>query len=159
MKKIRTIALITIIITSSLVSSSILADESQSTPPSLSSDQYEQGYRYNTQGWIYVHIEGDPYDRGFQHGYLLSAEIVDMLNRWGNGIHNNPKLKPLSKLFSEERYKKVSNTWWDFCIRNIYRMYWDKIPEEYQEEIKGIADGQEEALFMDEMSPLKIFSP
>ena len=141
MKKIHTLALITIIITSSLVSSSILADESQSAPPSFSSDQYKQGYRYNTQGWIYVHIEGDPYDRGFQHGYLLSAEIVDMLNRWGNGIHNNPKLKPFSKHFSEERYKKVSNTWWDFCIRNIYRMYWDKIPEEYQEEIKGIADG------------------
>lgn len=141
MKKIHTLALIAIILTSSLVSSSILADENQSHPPSISADQYERGYRYNIQGWIYVHIEGGPYERGFQHGYLLSAEIVDMLNRWSNGIHNNPKLKPFSKHFSEERYKKVANTWWDFCISNCYRMYWDKIPEEYQKEIEGIADG------------------
>ena len=141
MKKIYTICLIAILILSSLVSSSILADESGPTSTSISPDQYQQGYRYNIQGWIYVHIEGEPYDRGYQHGYLLSAEIVDMLNRWSNGIHNNQKINRLSKHFSEERYKKVSNMWWNFCIDNIYRMYWDKVPEEYQKEIEGIAEG------------------
>ncbi len=141
MKKIHSIILISTLILSSVVSTSILADESGHNSPSISPDQYQQGYRYNIQGWIYVHIEGEPYDRGYQHGYLLSAEIVDMLNRWSNGIHNNPKIKRINKLFSEERYKKVANTWWDFCVKNCNRMYWDKIPEEYQEEIKGIADG------------------
>ena len=28
-------------------------------------------------GWIFVHLEGSPAARGFQHGYLLSAEIQD----------------------------------------------------------------------------------
>ena len=35
----------------------------------------EKGFRYEKNGWIYVHIEGQPYERGFQHGYLLAKEI------------------------------------------------------------------------------------
>ena len=27
-------------------------------------------YRYPRGGWLYVHIEGAPYERGYQHGYL-----------------------------------------------------------------------------------------
>ena len=30
-------------------------------------------------GWTYVHLEGSPSEIGFQHGYLLSAEIEDTL--------------------------------------------------------------------------------
>ena len=32
-------------------------------------------YRYPAAGWIYLHIEGQPYERGYQHGYLLAREI------------------------------------------------------------------------------------
>ena len=106
-----------------------------------SSDHYEKAYRYNIQGWIYLHIEGEPYERGFQHGYLLSAEIVDMLNRWSNIIHNYPKLSRISQRLSEERYNKISELWWNFCVKNCYELYWDKYPEEYQQEISGIAAG------------------
>jgi len=35
-------------------------------------------YRAPAQaGWIFVHLEGSPTDIGYQHGYLLSAEIED----------------------------------------------------------------------------------
>jgi len=51
---------------------------------------YGNGYRYNMNGFIYVHIEGDAYERGYQHGYLLYPEIMDMLYRWSNVIHNCP---------------------------------------------------------------------
>ena len=50
--------------------------------------RYGRGYRYNIQGWIYTYIEGDPYERGYQHGYLLADEIVDMVSRWSNIINN-----------------------------------------------------------------------
>ena len=30
-----------------------------------SMSEYGAGYRYNIQGWIYVYIEGEPYERGF----------------------------------------------------------------------------------------------
>lgn len=36
-----------------------------------------EGYRFDHRGWIFVHIEGDPYPRGFQHGALLADEIVE----------------------------------------------------------------------------------
>jgi outer membrane protein assembly factor BamB len=139
MKKIQLIVvLVVLFLFVSLPSSTILADISIQT---RSSDQYKSGYRFNVQGWIYVHIEGDPYERGYQHGYLLAAEIVDMLTRWSNIIHNYPIIKTLTKHQSDQKFEKMSETWWDFCTANCYRLYWDKFPDEYQQELKGIADG------------------
>jgi len=99
------------------------------------------GYRYNIQGWVYVYTKGEPYERGFQHGYLLSEEIVDLMTRWSNMINNHPSLKPFNGLLSKENYEKTSNIWWDFSKKQIVNMYWDKYPDEYKEEIRGIADG------------------
>ena len=107
----------------------------------ISAEQYEKGYRYNTKGWIYVYIEGEPYERGFQHGYLLSDEIVDMLNRWSNTIHNHETINRISNRISEKRYKDISETWWNFCRNQCKRLYLNKFPNEYREEIRGIADG------------------
>lgn len=87
----------------------------------ISSEKYEKGYRYNTHGWIYLYVEGEPYDRGYQHGYLLSEEIVDHIQRW---MHIFPQ--------------KLS---WRLQRINANRFFWKKYPKEYQQEIKGIADG------------------
>ena len=38
-------------------------------------------YRYPAAGWIYLHIEGQPYERGFQHGHLMAREIPEYLER------------------------------------------------------------------------------
>lgn len=37
------------------------------------------GYCFRKNGWIYLHIEGDPFERGFQHGYLLATELEQAL--------------------------------------------------------------------------------
>ncbi len=103
--------------------------------------KYEQGYRYNTQGWIYLHIEGDGYERGYQHGYLLSAEIVDHILRWSNIIHNSPMFANVNIDQESDRYQQISNKWWNFCRERIDKIYWDRYPEEYQQEILGIVDG------------------
>src|SRR5262249_47742552 len=34
-------------------------------------------YRFDKGGWVYVHLEGNPGQIGFQHGYLLAPEITD----------------------------------------------------------------------------------
>ena len=34
-------------------------------------------YRFQRDGWVYVHLEGSPADIGYQHGYLLAPEIED----------------------------------------------------------------------------------
>ena len=36
-----------------------------------------EGYRFDDRGWTFLHIEGEPYDRGFQHGALLAGEIAE----------------------------------------------------------------------------------
>jgi outer membrane protein assembly factor BamB len=139
MKRILPLTILTVLLISSIgPGSGILGASSTSSP---SSNQYKEGYRFNVQGWIYVHIQGDAYERGYQHGYLLSAEIVDMLTRWSNIIHNYPIIKSISTRQSDAKYEKMSQTWWNFCTKECYRMYWDKFPVEYQQEIKGIADG------------------
>jgi len=98
----------------------------------VSNDQYEDGYRYNVQGWVYVHVEGDPYERGYQHGYLLANEILDMVNRWSNIIHNHPKISKISKSLSNKNFNSISNKWWDFCRKQCNKKYWDKYPEEFK---------------------------
>lgn len=42
-------------------------------------EQYGNGYRYEKNGWIYLHIQGEPYDRGYQHGYLVASELSEIL--------------------------------------------------------------------------------
>jgi len=42
-------------------------------------DEHMKGaFRRPTEnGWIYVHLEGTPFEMGYQHGYLLAPEIED----------------------------------------------------------------------------------
>ncbi len=42
-----------------------------------------QGFRYDDQGWIFVHIEGEPYERGYQYGSLMPDEIVEYIRKLG----------------------------------------------------------------------------
>src|SRR5262245_20862200 len=46
------------------------------TPEPSSVARWGNGYRYPQAGWIVLHIEGAPYERGLQHGRLLPAEIA-----------------------------------------------------------------------------------
>jgi hypothetical protein len=38
-----------------------------------------QAHRHEKAGWIYLHIEGAPRERGFQHGYLLAQETAEAI--------------------------------------------------------------------------------
>jgi outer membrane protein assembly factor BamB len=141
---------IVILLINLLFSNHIFAHDIQSTEQvfgntkkivNITENQFDNSYRYNIKGWIYVHIEGDPYNRGFQYGFLLSDEITDLMTRWSNTIHNHPKIKSLNGLYSQDKYNKISKIWWEFCKSQALRMYWDEYPIEYKEEIKGIAAG------------------
>ena len=106
---------------------------------------YENACRYNINGWIYVHIEGSPYERGYQHGYLLYAEIADMIYRWSNIIHNCPLIiKYLPIDTNSSKYEQLSAKWWKECKKLAMKIFWPYYPEEYKQEIKGIADGAKE---------------
>ena len=74
-------------------------------------------------GWTFVHLEGQPAEIGFQHGYLLSAEIEDMLK--------------VSALEMAHDQKKD----WQFLRDAARAMMWPHIEQEYREELRGIVDG------------------
>ena len=82
-------------------------------------------YRVEKSGWIFVHLEGSPFQIGFQHGYLLA----DNLNvSWSAAIH---------VYWSEKEF----GDWW-YVARDIARIYvWPKVPPEYKLEMLGIAVG------------------
>ncbi len=42
-----------------------------------------RGFRYDDRGWIVVHIEGEPYDRGYQYGSLVADEIAAYIGKLG----------------------------------------------------------------------------
>ncbi len=74
-------------------------------------------------GWIFVHLEGKPFDIGYQHGYLLAPEIQDA-----------------EKVVVLEQTREGKKDWKFF--RNAARdMMWPHIEPEYREELQGISEG------------------
>src|SRR5436190_22787263 len=49
------------------------------TPDSASVVRYGPAYRYPQSGWTVLHIEGAPYERGYQHGRLMAREIAELI--------------------------------------------------------------------------------
>ena len=90
-------------------------------------ERYDTGYRFDVNGWVYLHIEGEPYERGYQHGYLMAPELSEIL-------HNYKELTYLN-----------TGKEWDFFVQNAVEQFAHRIDTEYLDEIKGIAAGAQEA--------------
>jgi hypothetical protein len=86
------------------------------------------GYRYPTGGWIYLHIEGQPYERGYQHGYLMAKEIVQYLERCAADL--------------DSKGKKES---WDLARTTANALFLRGFDQEILTEMKGIAEGASDA--------------
>lgn len=85
---------------------------------------YGAGYRYPSAGWIYLHIEGEPYERGYQHGYLMAREIEQYIDRCA------AQLDPKSRSTAWNNGRTTANA--------LFLRGFDK---EILQEMKGIADG------------------
>src|SRR5580700_3863031 len=51
------------------------------SPSAMAVQTFGPAYRYPAAGWIYLHIEGKPYERGYQHGHLMAQEIPQYFER------------------------------------------------------------------------------
>ena len=85
--------------------------------------RYGDAYRFASNGWIYLHIEGGPYERGFQNGRLMAAELADTRRTLDHITMND------------------TGQDWDYFIKAATRLWAKKISGEYLQEIKGIAAG------------------
>src|SRR5262249_19724862 len=93
-------------------------------PDPRSVQRYGPAYRYPQAGWVVLHIEGEPYERGVQHGRLLAPEIAA-----------HPRCYPAvqSPTAPAEGWKQTRT------IANV--LFLRRYDREFLEEMKGIADG------------------
>ncbi len=88
-------------------------------------ETFGPAYRYPAAGWIYLHIEGQPYERGYQHGHLMAREIPEYLERCA------------AVLGSKDHWDDYRTTANALFLRGFDR--------EILEEMRGIADGAADA--------------
>ena len=86
-------------------------------------------FRTDREGWIYVHIEGPPRERGHQYGSLVAKEIDDFIT--------------VLKVYLQHNTKKD----WAFYRKAAKEIFLPKLEAEYLEEIEGIAAGVQAAGF------------
>jgi hypothetical protein len=93
-------------------------------PDPASVQRFGAGYRYPQAGWIVLHIEGEPYERGYQHGRLMAPEITRFIG----------------ELARYRSAKAPSDAWRDLRLL-ADALFLRRFDPEYLEEMKGIADG------------------
>src|SRR5580700_7242698 len=98
--------------------------QSDDLPQKATLRTFGAGYRYPKAGWIYVHIEGEPYDRGYQHGYLLAREIEQYIDRCAAQLDVKSRASA-----------------WDNGRTSANALFLRGFDQEILQEMKGIADG------------------
>lgn len=98
---------------------------------------YAKGYCFENNGWQYLHIEGDPYERGFQHGYLLARQMAQAIKAIKYYIYFTTGKK------------------FHYFAANADRMFTSVLKKtEFEDELIGIIDGARKAGFSIEFEEL-----
>jgi hypothetical protein len=82
-----------------------------------------KGNRHEKNGWTYLHIEGAPKERGFQHGYLMAAEIRENIR------------------MLRARWEYQTALPWSYYVKKAGEILTIRVDTENLEEIDGIAEG------------------
>ena len=83
--------------------------------------------RAEKDGWIYIHVEGTPRQRGFQHGYQLANEIADGL------------------AMRRTEWEHNSTYAWSWLVGKSKQLINPKVDAEDLAEMDGIAEGMSAA--------------
>lgn len=86
-----------------------------------------RSYRVDKNGWIFLHIEGKPFERGFQRGYLTADETDEFL-------------KTTAYILKFQTAKEPN-----FFVESAAKLFRGKVSKEYVEEMKGMVAGMEKA--------------
>ncbi|HJZ54880.1 MAG TPA: C45 family peptidase [Gemmataceae bacterium] len=97
-------------------------------PDPVAVQRFGPAYRYPQAGWVVLHIEGEPYARGYQHGRLLAPEIAAHVRALA------AQAGPKAPAESWRHVRTLANA-----------VFLRKFDREYLEEMKGIADGAADA--------------
>lgn len=101
-----------------------LAEVPPPRPSSQSDARLRAAFRKPAKnGWVFVHLEGEPATIGYQHGFLLALEIADAQ-------------RTIAALLERDVKKD-----WAFFRTAAEQVLWPKVEQEYREELQGIAEG------------------
>ena len=72
----------------------------------------KNGFKYKKNGWTYISIQGEPYERGLAHGMLLKDEIKRCLNTMEWNLYDSHGLKidffnEISNFFFKKRLNPI----------------------------------------------------
>ena len=96
----------------------------QNTPPNQEQQKWlSKANRHEKNGWTYLHIEGEPRERGFQHGYLMSKEISEAIR----------------VLSVEWNYQTAMD--WNWMVQKGSAILTPKVDPENLAEIDGMVEG------------------
>src|SRR4051812_26799466 len=83
----------------------------------------ERASRNDVNGWVHLKIQGAPFERGFQHGYLVAAEYADAI-----------------RVYEAMTYQTMGFEY-SFFVDKAVEFHKSKITPELTEEMEGIAAG------------------
>ena len=86
-------------------------------------DSEQSGYRFERDGWTFLHIEGDARERGYQHGRLLAAEIGETL------------------AMTAAKTTFATGEPFSFFVQAAERLFAGQLNEEIVTELRAIAEG------------------
>ena len=87
----------------------------------------EKAYRKEQNGWILIHIEGAPFERGFQRGAFTAGEIEQFF-------------QTISYVLEFKTGKEIK-----FFIDKANKLFKHKVSKEYATELKGMVAGMQAA--------------
>lgn len=94
------------------------------SPDPVAVQRFDKAWKYPQAGWLVLHVEGTPYQRGVQHGRLMAREIVDYI-----------------KTTARVRSHKDPEAAWKSLRLLTDTAFLRRYDVECLEEMKGIADG------------------
>lgn len=101
-----------------------MSDVAESSGLTAEQQQWvDSASRDDTNGWIYLRVSGEPFARGFAHGYLTADEFEDAI-----------------RVYTYMTYQTMGMEY-SFFVENAVKMHKDKIPAEILEEMEGLAAG------------------
>jgi hypothetical protein len=95
-------------------------------PGRLSAEQrtwVDRAVCHEKDGWIYLHIEGAPRERGFQYGFILAPQIWESLR------------------VRREVWNYQSGMDWDWLVKKSSKLFTPKVDAENRAEIDGMVEG------------------
>lgn len=100
------------------------------------------GYLENVDGTLVCHLNGDPYQLGYQHGKLLADHVKKMVEIYVHGEGQDKESKEIQWVLQNRE--------------NTYKRLEPFIPKRFKTEMQGLADGA--GLSFDEIKYMIIFS-